>query len=72
MKKTSGYFYFNEKGTIIFSIQDLEKLLLNEIKITQAMSAKNKKIASEELYTVKNAISSIARLLEFIDIKVDL
>jgi len=25
-----------------------------------------------ELYTVKNAISSIARLLEFIDIKVDL
>ena len=69
MKKTSGYFFLIEKGINIFSIQDLEKIILNEIKITQAMSEKNKKIASEKLYTAKNAISSIARLLEFIDIK---
>lgn len=72
MKKTSGYFHLIEKGVIVFSIQDLEKLILNEVEFTQAMSENNKKIATQELSTLKSAISSIERLLNLLDNRKDI
>ena len=72
MKKTSGYFHLIENGVVVFPIQDLEKLILNEVEFTQAMSENNKKIATQELSTVKSAISSIERLLNLLDNRKDI
>ena len=72
MKKTSGYFHLIEKGVSVFSIQDLEKIILNEVEFTQALSENNKKIATQELSTVKVAISSIERLLNLLDNRNDI
>jgi len=65
MKKTSGYFHLVEKGVIVFSIQDLERLILNEIEFTEVMS-KNNKIASQNLY-VKSVIASKNSLFKFLE-----
>jgi len=67
MKKTSGYFHLVEKGVIVFSIQDLERLILNEIEFTEVMS-NNIKIASQNLY-VKSAITSINNLFKFLEVR---
>jgi len=72
MKKTSGYFHLIEKGVTIFLVQDLEKLILNEVEFTRAMSENNKKIATQELSTIKFAISSIKRLLNLLDNRNDI
>ncbi len=72
MKKTSGYFHLIEKGVIVFSIQDLEKLILNEVEFTQAMSENNKKIATQELSTVKSATSSMEMFLNLLDNRKDI
>ena len=72
MKKTSAYFHLIEIGVIVFSIQDLEKLILNEVEFTQAMSENNKKIATQELSTTKSAISSTERLLNLLDNRKDI
>ena len=72
MKKTSGYFHLVEKGIKVFSIQDLEKLILNKVEFTQAMAENNKKIATQELSTVKSAISSLERFLNLLDNRKDI
>ncbi len=65
MKKTSGYFHLIEKGVIVFSTRDLEKLILNKIEFTEVMS-NNIKTASQNLY-VKSAITSINSLFKFLE-----
>jgi len=72
MKKTSGYFDLIEKGAIVFSIQDLEKLILNEVEFTQTMVENNKKMATQELSTLKSAISSVEMLLNILDNRKDI
>ncbi|MEE9379538.1 MAG: TDP-N-acetylfucosamine:lipid II N-acetylfucosaminyltransferase [Candidatus Lokiarchaeia archaeon] len=65
MKKTSGFFYLVERSVSVFSTQDLERLILNEIKFTEVMS-KNNEIASHNLYG-KSAITSINSLFKFLE-----
>ena len=67
MKKTSGFFYLVERGVSVFSTQDLERIILNEVEFTLAMSENNKKIALQDLSTVKSAISSLKKLLNLLD-----
>ena len=38
MKKTSIFFHLKERGVSVFSTQDLERLILNEIEFTEVMS----------------------------------
>lgn len=66
MKKTSAFFYLKERGIRVFSTQDLEKLILNEIEFTGDMSKNNKKIAYN-YFSKKSAISSIKNLLNLIE-----
>ena len=41
-----------ERGAIVFSIQDLEKLILNEVDFTQTMCENNKKIALKFILSI--------------------
>jgi len=66
MKKTSGYFYLVERGVTVFSTQDLEKLILNEIEFTEDLSKKNKEIATQ-YFSEKSGISSKESLLNLIE-----
>ncbi len=66
MKGTSGYFYLLEKGVSVFSTQDIEKLILGEIKLNEIMSENNKKIAIKN-FSFKSAISAIETLLNLLD-----
>ena len=66
MKKTSGFFYLVERCVSVFSTQDLERLILNEIEFTEVMS-KNNKIASQNLYG--KAVNSINNLFKFLEDK---
>lgn len=66
MKKTSSFFRLVERGVSVFSTQDLERLILNEIEFTKVMSEKNKKFASQYL-SVKSVISSIESLFNFLE-----
>ncbi|KKN58106.1 hypothetical protein LCGC14_0555390 [marine sediment metagenome] len=67
MKKTSGFFHLIKKNTHIFSVNDLEKLMLSDIGLTRAMCEHNKKIALHELYSKKSVVSSIERLFCLLD-----
>ena len=67
MKKTSGFYHLKEKNIYIFSVNDLEKLILGEFGHTPAMSENNKKIALYELYPAKSAISSTEKLFYLLD-----
>ena len=68
MKKISNYFLLLEVGVSIFSIQDLERLILNEIEFTKGMSDNNKKIISQES-SVESTISSIKIFFKFLENK---
>ncbi|MFX1490491.1 MAG: TDP-N-acetylfucosamine:lipid II N-acetylfucosaminyltransferase, partial [Promethearchaeota archaeon] len=68
MKKTSVYFNLLERGAFVFSTQDLEKLILDKIEFTKAMSINNKKIA-RQYFSVKSATSSIENLLNLLEDK---
>ena len=66
MKKTSLFFYLKEKGVSFFPSQDFEKLILNEIEFTEAMSEKNKKFVSQ-IQSINSVISSIDNLLNILE-----
>ena len=66
MKKTSGYFYLMQRGVSVYSTQELEMLILNEIELTPTMSEHNKTIAVNKLSSVKSTISSIRGFFEFL------
>jgi len=66
MKKTSAFFYLVEKGVTVFSTQNLEKLIMNEIEFTKDMSKNNKRIASQ-YFSEKSTISSIESLLNLLE-----
>lgn len=66
MKKTSGYFYLMQRGVSVYSTQELEMLILNEIKLTPTMSEHNKTTALNKLSSVKSTISSIRGFFEFL------
>jgi hypothetical protein len=65
MKKTSAFFYLLERGVTIFSTQELEKLILSEIELTENLS-KNNKISATQYFSEKSAISSIETLLNLV------
>lgn len=65
MKKTPGYFYLIQRGVHVFSTQELEMLILNEIKLIPTMSEHNKTIVLNDT-SVKSTISSIRSLFEFL------
>ncbi|MHA1987705.1 MAG: TDP-N-acetylfucosamine:lipid II N-acetylfucosaminyltransferase [Promethearchaeota archaeon] len=66
MKKTSAFFYLVEKGVTVFSIQNLEELIMDEIEFTEDMSKKNKRIASQYFSeeSTRSSIESLLNLLE--------
>ncbi|KKN19950.1 hypothetical protein LCGC14_0940580 [marine sediment metagenome] len=66
MKKTSAFFHLIERGVFVFSTQDLEKLILNEMEFTEVMLRNNKKIA-REYFSVKSVISSIENLVNLLE-----
>jgi len=68
MKKTSTFFYLEERGVTVFSTQDLEKLILNEIEFTKDMSENNKRIASQ-YFSEKSVMTSIESLLNLLEAK---
>jgi hypothetical protein len=69
MKKTPTFFHLKELGIYIFSTQELEKLITDEIEFTPAMSRHNKEMALEYLSSLKLAISSMESLLYLLDHK---
>ncbi len=71
MKKTSIFFNLGEKGLFVFSIQDLEKLISNEIVFTEAMSENNKRNISKyhisKYQSIKSHASSIKNLFNYLE-----
>ncbi|MFW9867516.1 MAG: TDP-N-acetylfucosamine:lipid II N-acetylfucosaminyltransferase [Candidatus Thorarchaeota archaeon] len=68
MKKTSVYFNLLERGAFVFSTQDLEKLILDKVEFTKAMSINNKKIA-RQYFSVKSATSAIENVLNLLEVQ---
>ena len=66
LKKTSVFFFFTKRGLSLFSINDLEGLILGKIKYSEEMAQKNKKFASQFL-TVKTSSSLIKNLFKFLE-----
>ena len=66
MKKNSSFFHLIEKGVSVFPPQDIEKLILNRMEFTKAMSEKNRKIISQD-QSVKSVISSIDNLFNILE-----
>ena len=66
MKKTSIFYQLLDRGAFIFSIQDLEKLILTESEFKEDYARKNKKIALK-YFSVESARSSIEYILNHLE-----
>jgi hypothetical protein len=71
MKKNTTYFYFLDKGIKLFTIEQIEKLISNEIKLDKNDLKKNKEVILENR-SLESVRSSLIELFESLEKKGDI